>query len=209
MKAVMKVNSVIFICIFFLWLFPCGIAEAKNDQEIEAEIPVSCVQLPERKDYVYSIMMEADNMNFPRPKNEYLQLMDGETGNFQIDITEPGTYLYKIYQKQGKEQEIEYDSSVYLVTVFVVDDQKEGLIYSVSAKIDGKNNKPDELKFCNTVLSNSSEFFPDSKSQHIGVMEEVMKFVQTGEYISWKIFAAVIIISAGIALILRKKQTNS
>ncbi len=155
-KALVKVFSFVFVCILSFCFVGQEYARAEDYQTIEAEIPIVCMKVQEREGQDYDIIIEPDDQFSPRPRNEHLMLTEHGTGKFQIDVSEPGTYSYRIYEKPGEDESIIYDSRVYYMTLFVVSNQIGGFSWSISAKIYGEDGKPYIFEFRNEGISQRS-----------------------------------------------------
>ena len=129
MKTAWKIVSVVFICILFFYFLPVNAFLVRAYRTIQAEVPVSCIRISGNDNNSYDIFMEADDSAAPMPRNDHLHMSLNENESFVIDITEPGTYKYKVYQLQGDKEDIQYDSRVYSVTVFVSTDKSDDLLY--------------------------------------------------------------------------------
>ena len=101
--------------------------------------------------HIYQIIIESENTISPAPKSDILEITENGTGKFEIDIDEPGTFVYKVYEKEGNEPNIKYDQKIYSITVFVEDVSDNTLKYAVVARIEGEDEKPDKIKFENAV----------------------------------------------------------
>lgn len=172
-KALIRILSVAFVSILSFSMVSRLVVQAEGNQRVEAEIPVSCRMLKDHQDHVYQIMIEPERADYPRPNEELLLLTEQEKGKFEIGISEPGSYFYKVFEQKGEDARIQYDERIYSVEVFVVESCNGLLLYSLSASVDGNYHKPEELEFCNTVLSDketkSSEPSPDDEISHPSV----------------------------------------
>lgn len=152
MKLLRKFFSSVFFCILSFCVFPQMEAHAGAYQTIEAEIPVSCLQVEDENTHVYEIAIESENYISPAPKSDILEITENGTGKFQIDIDEPGTFTYKVYERSGTNPKIKYDRTVYSVSVYVEDTQTDKLTYAVVVTVDDSGRKPDKLEFQNIIL---------------------------------------------------------
>ena len=139
------------VCLLSCFVFPFLNIRALAYVTLEAEIPVTCLEIPDGKTHTYTIIIESENEVSPVPKSDTLEITENGTGKFEIDIDEPGTFVYKVYEKEGNEPDIKYDQNIYSVTVFVEDVSDSTLKYAVVAKIEGKDEKPDLIEFKNAV----------------------------------------------------------
>ena len=80
----------------------------------------------------YVVVLKADNPAFPMPEGsengEYKLVITGEDmGNFpQIQYSSVGIYTYTVYQVPGSNELGNYDSSIYHVTVYVLNASADG-----------------------------------------------------------------------------------
>lgn len=98
------------------------------------------------------IVIESMNENNPMPgdnqKKSNIEVEDNKSGSFKISFNEPGEYEYKIYQKTGTNDCVEYDEKVYHATIMVMDNNGK-LDTVLSIKIEGVNTKPEKVQFVN------------------------------------------------------------
>ena len=98
------------------------------------------------------IVIEPMNENNPMPgdnqKKSIIEVEDNKSGSFKISFNEPGEYEYKIYQKTGTNDCVEYDEKVYHATIMVMDNNGK-LDTVLSIKIEGVNTKPEKVQFVN------------------------------------------------------------
>lgn len=165
MRVMRRAFSVTFVCLlsFIFMMFFSGTVKANAYATVEAEIPVNCLKVSNNQ-YVYEIKIESENEYAPVPDSDILKIEENGIGIFKINLTEPGTFSYQIREIAGDDQNIKYDSSVYVITVFVTNDTDGGLAYSISAQIDGQKHKPEGIKFKDAVLS-ETETVPTDMSQ--------------------------------------------
>lgn len=129
MKVIQKLSYTCFniLCILSFYFFSFLDIKVVAYETIEAIIPVSCLEILDGETHIYEIVIETENDISPQPKSNTLTIMDNGTGEFTIEITEPGTYVYKIYEKSGVNTNIIYDDTVYYVTVFVTNTEEDNL----------------------------------------------------------------------------------
>ena len=85
---------------------------------------------------------------------ERLELRDGESKTFTIQINLPGDYKYKIYQEKGIEKNMEYDNSVYQAEIFVTEDENGKLNAETVVFTKGSSEKSAKCEFVNKVTKN-------------------------------------------------------
>ena len=123
-------------------------------ESVDVDIKVD-VSKDSGDDYDNKIVIEAMKNTSPMPANGSLNdgkmtldIKDNTSGEFKIAFDEPGEYEYKVYEVKGKNKNIEYDTKVYHVTVYVMDNNGK-LEYALSLKVEGVNSKPDKIQFVN------------------------------------------------------------
>ena len=155
MKAIGKTSFAAVICLITFLLFSPATMNAGAYVTVGAEIPVSCLEVADRSDHTYEIRIESENDDSPAPNSDTLSISENGLGYFEINITEPGTYRYRIYETAGNDPDIEYDSNIYSVVVFVENSNDDELIYTVTANAVGSDSKTKGIEFKNIVLSGS------------------------------------------------------
>lgn len=155
MKIAQRVSSAIAVCLLSVILFFAGSFKAYAYTAVKAEIPVDCLEIPDDNTHIYTIKIEAENDISPEPNSDTLEISENGTGHFEINITEPGTFIYKISEIAGDDTDIEYDSNIYYITLFVENSTEGELIYTVTATIDGRNKKTEKIDFKNAVLGDT------------------------------------------------------
>lgn len=120
---------------------------------VEAAVPVEGIKISDSSSHVYEIVMESLDISSPAPASDRMLITESNSGAFNIEITEPGTYVYKIYEQPGYEQNIIYDDSVYYATVYVVNAEDDSLVYSISVRKENSEYKSDNVKFANEYIA--------------------------------------------------------
>ena len=153
MKTKLRSLSIAAVCLLsFIFSYAFSI-NAYAYVPIDADITVDCLEIPDERDNTYAIKIESENESFPAPRSDKLEISENGKGCFKIDITEPGTYTYRIYELSGEEPEIEYDRNVYIVTVFAEHGDGDELTYSISVYSEGNDRKKDAIRFRNMVIA--------------------------------------------------------
>ena len=119
-------------------------------EPVDAIVPVSCSAEGSTESFAVSI--EGDSGFKASP--ERLELRDGESKTFTIQINLPGDYKYKIYQEKGTEKNMEYDNSVYQAEIFVTEDENEKLNAETVVFTKGSSEKSAKCEFVNKVTKN-------------------------------------------------------
>lgn len=151
MENLRKIFRILFSLSLFLALNSGIYAEAYYNTSI-VEIPVECTVMKYFKDYEYKIVIEPQNENSPLPEESVITVPNGTFGFFRININEPDTFKYKIYEEipEEKNKNINYDRRVYTLTVFVTDKGNNELLYSFSANRDDEDAKTAKISFRDT-----------------------------------------------------------
>ncbi len=153
---------------------------ASEYKTVYAEIPVSCYSVPGKNDHIYEIILEAAGTACPESGKMQLRLRGSETESFFIPVNEPGTYIYKVYEKQGSDNNITYDTRVYTVKLCAVNSGENGLSCSVIAFSEDKMEKQDKLEFSDRIVTCTSyETSAPDESSHIAKND--IKLMYTGD----------------------------
>lgn len=150
----MKKLICILMCAVSLFLINGIYAEAYGTSTVE--IAVECAAMKYFRDYEYQIAIEPQGENAPMPQSNVISVANGTQGVFKIDVTEPDTFTYRIYEPKPKNKNINYDHREYLVTLFVTDNQGE-LSYSLSV-----NESESDLKTGVVSFKDSERFVLDA-----------------------------------------------
>jgi len=172
MKALRKLLRLVGICTlsFFVFFNECVTADSYN--QITAEIPVKCVYMPEFDDYTYGLSIQPLNDASPVPNEDNISVLHDNTGVFTLDISESGTFRYKIFESYTDDEiitqdnityTIQHDMSVYNITLFVTENTDGKFNYSVSAIADENDFKADSIKFKDKIVLDE-EFSDDESS---------------------------------------------
>ncbi|MGN0630973.1 MAG: Spy0128 family protein [Ruminococcus sp.] len=149
MKIVQRLYVVCFniICMLsFCFNGSSGITASAYDP-VNASIAVEGIKISDSNSHMYEIVIESLDNFAPVPESDRLFITDSGAGVFNLEITEPGTYVYKIYESPGNDINIIYDDTVYYATVFVTNAEDGGLTYSVSVKEANSKYKSDNVIF--------------------------------------------------------------
>jgi len=117
---------------------------------IVAEIPFRCVKAA-GIDSSYEFVIERLDASSPAPQEDVVKVDGSGNAKFGVVIDEPGTYRYKVFEKAGDNKNIIYDDTVYMVTLFVTNNNEGGLEYQVILAKDGMV-KPTEVAFINDAI---------------------------------------------------------
>lgn len=96
-----------------------------------------------------TVVMEVSK-DAPGPQPQQAVFDEAKEGTFRITFTEPGEYLYTVYQRKGTNENVEYDTiTVYLVGVIVSTGRDGKLTASVGVNKKGDNVKKEVMEFTN------------------------------------------------------------
>ena len=150
-----RIKIVALLCLLPFFVFLPAVRSALAYETVTAVIPVNCLEVSGNDTHTYEVKIETYSKDAPRPASDTLSIGENKTASFEIELTEPGTFLYKIYEAAGEDSNIEYDSSSYEITVYAENDEKGGLRYTVTAFRPGRDGKNERVVFQDRVLSDS------------------------------------------------------
>ena len=126
-------------------------------EPVEAVIPFDCINKEGVKNASFRIRMKAEKQGVPVPQNSLITLDKAGKGEFRITVSEPGTYVYRVFQEKGSDTAVRYDDTKYDVHVCVLNGEDDKLIYTVSVNYADTDVKPTTLAFENAVASDRRE----------------------------------------------------
>ena len=135
------------LCLVFFCAFS-PVSASFSYKPIVADVPFTCVRAEVGEDETYEFVIEKLDESSPVPEKNEISITGSGNGSFSVKIDEPGTYRYKVFEKTGKNSDIVYDETVYIVTLFVTNNDKGDLEYQVILSKDDMV-KPTEVKFVN------------------------------------------------------------
>ena len=145
-----------FLCFLYTFLALSGTASAKTFYTpVTAQIPFYTEKVSYNVYATYTIRIEDEKGGEPMPDTNSITVKAGETGCFNVTVTEPGTYVYRIYQEKGLSTDTHYDDKVYDVYLCVMNENNNNLSYMVSVLLSNSSTKPDKLSFVNTGSGNN------------------------------------------------------
>ena len=112
LKAITAAASLCAVLLFIV--FP--VAAEFMYTPLKVEIPVSLERAGIANEKDYEIVIEPDTKGSPMPDQDSITFLSG-TRTFSIEVNEPGTYEYRIYERAGSNNKIIYDSTLYTVTL--------------------------------------------------------------------------------------------
>ena len=141
------------VCLLSLFAFLPGTQSVFAYETIRVSIPVDCLEVYGNNKHTYNLKIESENESFPTPVSDILTIAEDGSGAFEIELTEPGTYYYSIYEVAGNDANIQYDSSRYNITVFTENNEDGGLHCTITACRAGADSKAESISFQDIVLS--------------------------------------------------------
>ena len=112
---------------------------------VEAHISFDCKEIDGIDGNVYKISIKSQTDYAPTPEQDTVTINDSGKGEFIVNIEEPGTYVYRLYQEKGSEDNIVYDDTEYDVHVCVMSDDNGNLAYSVAVTLADSAEKPESV----------------------------------------------------------------
>lgn len=143
--------GVSFIVLLFCALNTLKIS-AIEYKTLSIQIPIECLHVEKMSQHDYIIKIESLMEFQPQPKEDILTINDNGTGEFEIDIYNPGSFYYKIYELEGDNSNIVYDNRVYEIEVYVENLDERDLTYALTINELSNGHKPDKVEFLNTIL---------------------------------------------------------
>ena len=198
-----RIIRLLAICVLFLSAFTGYAFAGSSNEEMNAEITVSCMKYSGSKGEAYIVEIEGEDKASPLPKDNILNIKEDGSGSFEIKVSEPGTYSYKIYQKPGEDENIEYDDTVFHVTVFVTQENDGSLKYYVAATAGESGEKPNAIEFVNKTKDNSGN------RESLGPDEPPVKTGDENNIPAYAVIAVIMVVVFIILLITRKKGNDS
>ena len=122
---------------------------------VNAVIHFTCLKPRDLKDTTYSICIKTENSAAPLPQKDTVLINKSGEGSFKIEITEPGTFVYRVYQEKGNDKDVKYDDTQYDIYVYVTSDEKDRLSYMVSVNYADTDVKPISVSFENESANGS------------------------------------------------------
>ena len=157
MKTSQITASVFVECLLSFSIFAPHTFCAEAYAPLKAEIPVFCHTVTGSETQIYRITIHPENEQTPAPDSGTLSVTENNTGTFEIEITEPGTYRYQVSECAGTDSDISYDERVYDVTVFVENGTEDQLVCAVTANAAGREEKAERIFFQNIAAEVPAE----------------------------------------------------
>lgn len=219
MKKLLAVGAAV-VCSFSFLLSRDMTASAY--ETVNAGIPVFCHELTAGEQHSYDIIIEPADASLPMPESSIITVDSGENAVFSIDISEPGTYDYRVYERPGTDERVEYDDTVYLVSIFAENDDSGGLRTAVSAKDEKTGLKVRDIEFidsaeeqtttASTTTQTSTQTAGASTTQSVTTTTrkttiiETITDIMTGDTMPVGLLCCVMAFAAFIAASARRKK---
>ena len=137
----------LFSVCFFGFYVPVHAEEGYD--KLKVKIPFYCDTVDNNPDMIYVIHLQGLGENLPQPMKDSLQVKGGESGVFVIEITEPGTFVYRMTQTKGTQANMVYDDKKYDAYIYVTNAGGSKLDYTVSITLADSSEKPESVDYHN------------------------------------------------------------
>ena len=144
-----------FVCLLSLSVLLSGTQTAFAYETVRVNIPVDCLEVYGNNTHTYELRIESENESSPMPVSDILTITEDSTGTFEIELTEPGTYHYSIYEVAGSDANIQYDSGRYNIEVYAENNENGGIGYTIIAFQEGADSKAEAIAFQDMILSDT------------------------------------------------------
>lgn len=164
MKGISRFRHRCFLAVCGLFFF-CMSVPGADKKEVLVEIPVCC--MAEDCSETFECYLEPEESPYQKPERYRVRLKDGEKGAFRLRYTYPGTYHCIIGQKAGKTEGVQYDGSIYHVSVFITEEEEGGMEAKITVFPDSSREKSSACQFENRKIKKEkipAEKKPDTTS---------------------------------------------
>ena len=180
---------------------------------IPVQIEVSGDKIPDGE--TYQVTMEAVTKDAPMPAQNVQERKNAGTISFgPMTYTVPGDYQYKISQTAGKTERFTYDTSTYVVTVRVVNEEDGTLKSELWAVKEGSDTKSGTITFGNHYdtpkSGGSKKHHHSSKTEETVTTPAVVQNLQTlaspktgdtSNVLLWGAFAAAAVLGVAVMIV--------
>ena len=175
-KSTAMMLAVSAVLLFFVFPVRAGF----TNTPVTAYIPVVCEKVKNVSgDSKYEVVIEKMSDDAPMPAKDVYTVSGSGKLNIEIEMDEPGTYQYKIYERKGKNKKITYDDTVYTVTLFVTQDD-DGVLECEVILSKGSIAKPTVVKFVNKAAKRSDSVIATGESASVFIPFAVAAFAISG-----------------------------
>lgn len=173
--------------------------------DIPVEVQTSRAGLPAEAEY--GAVIEAVTEGAPMPEETAVPFTEGKAKLGPITYTVPADYQYRVYQKAEEQEDITFDSTIYTVTVRVVNDKEGGLTAEVWAVREGSTEKAESVLFTNVYdppeeTETEMQTEPGTETETETEMKKQASGPKTGDETNLTLWGALLGASALAALIL-------
>ena len=195
------------ICLFSVKWNACAEGFYKP---VDAVIPFICYA-GDGVESEFRIQIRSESVGAPLPEEDTIHVDQEGQGSFRIELTEPGTFDYLVYEIEGSDEKVLYDETRYDVHVYVTCGEDDRLDYMVAVNYADTAEKPSKVEFKNDVKSESRTTEEVTTEQ---TTEKPPTDVKTGDDTSLTLLITLCTVSASgiLALLglimLRKKRDN-
>ena len=139
-------------CLIAVLLFQMP-AYAKEREYCTASIPIEISVLGNSvpSGMEYKVVLKSENETNPMPDIKEITIKENGSAEFgPMTYTEPGKYVYSVYQQAGNAEHFTYDSTIYTVTVSIENDGNGSLKSGIFATKNNSTDKVDKIVFSNS-----------------------------------------------------------
>lgn len=176
-----------------LLAFPTKVSAQESGCAVTIPVSVEVSGTSAPADTEFEVVLTSLDAGEPMPESSSAVVKGSGQAEFgPMTYTVPGDYHYSISQKKGNAVNYTYDTSIYTVTVRVVNAENGGLTAEVWAVKDGQSDKADKIVFANEYSAPKAPEKPAGPTQT----------PQTGDASNVNLFAALLAASVLVMLII-------
>lgn len=152
------------------FLMPEGVKAEMADCSVSIPVIVEMSKsAPE--DTEFEVILTGENQDTPMPEQSTGTIRGNEKFYFgPISYTVPGDYHYTVKQKAGNDLSFTYDTSIYEVTVRVINQDHVGLEAEIWACRQGEGEKQEAIRFMNKYQSTKTTSVPSTPHKKISTL---------------------------------------
>ncbi|MGU8435312.1 Spy0128 family protein [Clostridium perfringens] len=165
-----RIKYFFYLFLFVFFLINPHIQAYAKETKLNVSVPVYQEievngQRPESLNTSVNYILKRKNPEYPIPKldklDEYIFEIEGEkdSNTLNFSFTHAGVYEYEIWTKTKDEGNYHYDNTLYILHIYVSNDENGGLNSQIMAEV-GKGAKSTELKFYHTYKGQSKPEIP-------------------------------------------------
>lgn len=160
------------------------------------------------EDTEFEVILTGENQDTPMPEQSIGTIRGNEKFYFgPISYTVPGDYHYTVKQKAGNALSFTYDTSIYEVTVRVINQEHGGLEAEIWACRQGESEKQDAIRFMNKYQATEKVNVPSTSHKKISTMA-VTASPKTGDEnrLGWWYGLLILAVCAGAGVLCHTKH---